>query len=62
MRRFELQNWLINGECDLRFEMGMTGSFFEPDPYKFGKLDILERCSNNISTYHFLNIIIATKS
>ena len=26
-----------------KIEMGMAGSFFEPRPYKFENLDILER-------------------
>ena len=30
--------------------MGVAGSFFEPQPCNFGKLDIFLRCSNDIST------------
>ena len=30
--------------------MGIAGSFFDPQPCNFGKLDIFLRCSNDIST------------
>ena len=30
--------------------MGVEGSFFELQPPNFGKLDIFERCSNDISS------------
>ena len=30
--------------------MGVAGSFFEPQPCNFGKLEFFLRCSNDIST------------
>ena len=49
-RRFQLQNWQIYKPFYFKFEMGMAGVFFEPQPCNFGKLDIFSRCSNDITT------------
>ena len=44
------QNWQIYEPFYFKFEMGLAGAFFEPQPCNFGKLDIFSRCSNDITT------------
>ena len=39
--------------------MGVLGSFFEPQAFNFGNLDIFLRCSNDISTI-FRNFLMGT--
>ena len=41
---------MIYDEFNFKFEMSMTGSFFEPQSCNFRKLNIFVGCSNDIST------------
>ena len=47
--RLWLKNWVCNAHLNFEIQKGVAGTIIELQPWKFGKISIFWRCSNDIS-------------